>query len=668
MVVRMWAWISSGSLSVNIEKPELIGYISTSRQFCESKPEALRMIRTRLVAVVLLFVAALQVALADNEAPFEAILYERDFMMPMRDGVRLASDIYRPSVNGQPLDTPLPTLLQRTPYDKTGENIVAAAKYFASHGYVVVLQDLRGLYQSEGIFTKYIGEGADGYDAIEFLAKLDFTNGKVGMWGTSYAAHVQANAAKLRPPHLSTMVINMGGMSNGWDHKIRNHGAFELQQVTWAFRQLAVETDDPVVRSLLEKEPVAAWLESLPLRKGLNPLSIAPNFEDYILTMQSRSDYDEYWKQLDINWVEYYQQTADVPMMLLSGWYDSYGGGTIDNYNGLAPLLKSPLRLVMGPWTHSGNTRSWSGDVEFGPNAAIEDFHHEFHLRWFDRHLKSTGPGETDANVSVFVMGSGDGHRDENGRLYHGGYWRNSDTWPLPNTRPTPFYFHPDGSLRPELPTARESASTYTFNPQEPVPTIGGAFSSTSPTFEPGAYDQRETDSVFAARLPYLPLKSRDDVLVFQTEPLDSSVVVIGPITVKLYVSSTATDTDFTAKLVDVYPQSASFPAGFEMNLTDGIVRARYRDRPDRQALMQPGQVYEITVTPFPTANVFKKGHRIRVDVSSSNFPRFDVNPNTGEALGMNRRQISADNSVYHDAVRPSHIILPIIPEANPND
>lgn len=626
------------------------------------------MIRTRLIAATFLFAATLQVALADDEAPYEFVLYERDFMMPMRDGVRLATDIYRPAIDGKVIAEPLPVLLQRTPYNKTGETIVAAAEYFARHGYVVVLQDLRGLYQSEGIFTKYIGEGEDGYDAIEFLAELEFSSGNIGMWGTSYGAHVQANAAKLRPPHLATMVINMGGMSNGWNHKIRNHGAFELQQVTWAFRQLAVETNDPVVRSLMAQEPVGAWLKSLPLRKGLNPLSVAPNFEDYILTMQSRSDYDDYWKHRDINWVEYYDETADVPMLLLSGWYDSYGGGTIDNFNGLAPLLDSPVRLVMGPWTHSGNTRSWAGDVEFGPDAAIDDFHHEFHLRWFDRYLKSTGAPDNAASVSVFIMGSGDGHRDENDRLYHGGYWQESDTWPLAGTRFTPYYFHPDGSLQPTLPADGESATTYTFNPEEPVPTVGGAFSSTSPVFEPGAYDQRETENVFGASIPYLPLKSRDDVLVFQTEPLDRSLVVAGPITVNLYISSTATDTDFTAKLVDVYPPSASFPAGFEMNLTDGIVRTRYRERPDRQTLMQPGQVYEITVTPFPTANVFKKGHRIRVDISSSNFPRFDVNPNTGEALGMNRRQIAADNSVYHDAVRPSHIILPLVPEANSND
>ena len=454
-------------------------------------------ITVALIALIISGAASAQV-----EAPFDVVLAERDFMMPMRDGVRLATDIYRPTDGGEIVSDPLPVLLQRTPYDKTGDRIVEAAEFFARHGYVVILQDLRGRYQSEGEFTKYIGEGQDGYDAIEFIAELDFTDGKIGMWGTSYGAHVQANAAKLRPPHLQTIVVNMGGMSNGWDHKVRNNGAFELQQVTWAFRQLAAETDDPVVRDRLAMEPVANWLRSLPLRKGLNPLSIAPNFEDYILTMQNHGDYDDYYKHLDVNWKEYYGETADIPMMLLSGWYDSYGGGTIDNYLGLSPLLDSPVQLVMGPWTHSGNTRSFAGNVEFGPAAAIDDFHHEFHLRWFNQFLKGQRASEDSAPVRLFVMGSGDGHKDENGRMFHGGDWIEANDWPLPGTAMTPYYLQADGQLSTEKPQSESNSITYTFDPLDPVPTIGGSFSSTSPIFEPGAYDQREADEVFEAGAP----------------------------------------------------------------------------------------------------------------------------------------------------------------------
>ena len=610
-------------------------------------------------AAVLLLVSSLTFAQA--EYPYGVEQTESNLMVPMRDGVRLATDIYRPTQFGAPVEAPLPVLLQRTPYDKTSARFVESARFFARNGYVVVLQDHRGRYASEGEFTKYIGEGVDGFDTIGFLGNLPYGSGEIGMWGTSYGAHVQANAAKLAPPNLKTIVLNMGGMSNGWDHKVRNHGAFEIQQLTWAFRQLASETDDPVVRQMLSLNTVDRWLEAMPIRKGLNPLSVSPNFEDFILEMMTHGDYDEYWKHLDVNWIEYYDQTADIPMLLISGWYDSYAGGTVDNYAALSTRLESPVHLLMGPWTHGGNTRSYAGDVEFGATAALADFHHEFHLRWFDRILKSEA-AELMAPVRLFVMGTGDGHKDHNGRLHHGGEWLEAREWPLPETEYTPYYFHADGTLDVEKPESSEASTTYTSDPEDPVPTIGGSFSSTSPIFEPGAYDQRESADVFGAEPPYLPLKSRNDVLVFQTPPLEEDVQVIGPIVVNLFASSTAIDTDFTAKLVDVYPPSADFPMGFEMNITDGILRTRYRERPDQQVLMTPSEVYEIRIAPFPTANVFKKGHRIRVDIASSNFPRFDVNPNTGDPLGRHRRSVQADNTVYHDTERASHIVLPIIP------
>jgi putative CocE/NonD family hydrolase len=605
--------------------------------------------------------ALMIVALA---AALEVVRFEENLMVPMRDGVRLATDIYRPARGGVPVEEKLPVLLQRTPYGKAGSNLVESARYFASNGYVVALQDVRGTYASEGVFTKYIGEGDDGFDTIEYLAKLPYGNGKVGMWGTSYAAHVQANAAKLSPPALATLVLNMGGMSNGWDHKVRNHGAFELQQLTWAFRQLEEETEDPLVKEHLKSSPIESWLEALPLRKGLNPLSVAPNFEDYILEMATHGDYDDdYWKHRDVNWLEHYDATLDIPMIHVSGWYDSYAGGTIQNFVELSRRKKSPVHLLMGPWTHGGNTRSYAGDVEFGPEAARLDFPRAFHLQWFDRVLKgaATAAEADESPVRIFIMGGGDGHKDEKGRLYHGGRWVSAKSWPLPGVVETRYYFHGDGSLSASPPTDRKSSTTYTFDPRDPVPTMGGAFSSTSPVFEPGAYHQEEREGIYGAKPPYLPLSARPDVVVFQTEPLAADVEVVGPIVVELHASSTALDTDFTVKLVDVYPPSADFPKGFAMNLTDGILRARYRGGPERQQLMAKGEVYRMKVEPFPTANLFKRGHRIRIDVSSSNFPRFDVNPNTGEPLGRNRRMESADNTLYHDAVRPSHVVLPIL-------
>ena len=607
-----------------------------------------------------------------QEAPqFGVLQSERNLMVPMRDGVKLATDIYRPAISGKPTDTKLPLLLHRTAYGKTGERLVAIAKFFTRNGYVVALQDDRGTYDSEGVQYKYIGMGRDGYDAVEWLARLPYTDGQVGMWGTSYAAHTQATAAILNPPHLKTLVLNQGGVQNGWDHKIRNHGAFELaQQVGWAFSQLAEQTNHPEAKALVMAEKPSDWIGVLHGKRGLNPLTIAPNFEEYIFDMMTRGDYDAYWQQPDVNWSAHYANTSDIPMMHITGWYDSYAGGTIANYLGLSKLKKSPMKLLVGPWLHSRNTQSNAGDVEFGAEAAIPDFHEGMHLRWFDRFLKGRNNGVTEEPpAQIFVMGTGDGHKDQNGRLFHGGYWKTVQSWPLPETRFTKYYFHEGGVLQPQVPSVDTPPTVYTYDPRDPVPTIGGAFSSTAGLAAAGAFDQRErpfdsdkTTGVLGSKPPYLPLRARADVIVFQTEPLAEDVEVVGPIVVNLFASSTAVDTDFTAKLIDVYPPSKDFPAGFEMNLTDGIVRARYHRSPDRAEFLKPGEVHEFRIEPFPTANVFKKGHRIRVDISSSNFPRFDVNPNSGEPVGMSRRLVVADNSIFHSATHPSHVTLPLVP------
>ncbi|MCI0537990.1 MAG: CocE/NonD family hydrolase [Verrucomicrobiales bacterium] len=324
----------------------------------------------------------------------------------------------------------------------------------------------------------------------------------------------------------------------------------------------------------------------------------------------------------------------------------------------------------MGPWIHGSFDSTAAGDVEFGPDAAIPSFENKWHLRRYDHFLKGkhNGVGE-DPAVRLFVMGTGDGHKDTKGRLFHGGYWRTADRWPLPETKFTRYYFHGDGLLSPREPAKDEPAITYTFDPTHPVPTIGGSMAASQPLWVGGAFDQREREykgnpqtGFYGSRPPYLPLKARHDIVVYQTEPLKENVEVVGPIVVTLHASSTRVDTDFTAKLIDVYPPSADFPSGFDMNLTDGILRARYRNRPDKQELMEPGAIYEVTIKPFGTANVFKKGHRIRIDISSGNFPRFDVNPNTGEPLGLNRRTMTADNTIHHDAAHPSYVVLPIIP------
>ena len=605
-----------------------------------------------------------------SETELDAVLYADDLMVPMRDGVRLSTDIFRPTMNGVPVEGKLPILLQQTPYNKEGQGIIESAKYFARHGYIVALQDDRGTYKSEGVLVKYVGFGKDATDTIEYLAKLPYADGQVGMWGLSYAAHVQASAAIAHPAALKTVVINFGGLHNGWEYKIRNHGAFELaQQVGWAFEQAAANPKNTVAREALKNEKVADWVGVIHAKRGQNPLTHAKNFEDYIFELMTHGDYDDYWKAADMNWSLNFDKTADIPMLHVTGWYDSYTSGTIKNYVGLSKLKEGPIRLLVGPWTHGRNTTSTAGDIEFGPDAAIKDFPTDFHLRWFDHFLKGKPRlmAADDAPVRLFVMGSGDGHKDANGRLYHGGYWRTAASWPLPDATPTAFYLHADGSLSQRTPAANAAPTTFTYDPRHPVPTIGGSFSSLRGLVAAGGFDQREREfkgeadkGFVGSRAPYLPLKAREDVLVFQTEPLAEDTEIVGPVEVTLYAASTATDTDFTAKLVDVYPPNRDYPSGYELNITDGIIRARYRNSPEKQELMKPGEVYKFTIEPFPTANVFKKGHRIRLDISSSNFPRFDVNPNTGEPLGMNRRMVAADNSVYHDAKYASKLTLSI--------
>ena len=593
---------------------------------------------------------------------FDAIKVSTDLLIPTRDGKRMATDLYRPARNGVPVADRFPVLLNRTPYNKT--SLADLAVFFAERGYVVALQDTRGRYKSEGTFSKVQPiDATDGYDVIEWLAKQPYSNGKVGMWGTSFAAHMEAGAAQYNPPSLKSLVLNMGGMANGWDHGVRYRGTYEMgRQLTWAWSQLLADARTDDVKALLTREKAEDWYRVQPMRRGLNPLSVNTQYEGWYFDFFEHADYDAFWKDPMLAWDEHYPQTADIPMLQVGGWYDIFLAGTVKNFTELRRLKTSPQYLLVGPWKHGGNNLPYAGDVAFGDSAAIPDFLTDFHVRWFDTHLKGV-PGATEAMapVRLFVMGTGDGRKDKNGRLMHGGYWRNATTWPLAGTKLVPYYFHGDGSLSPRKParTTATASTSYTFDPRHPVPTIGGGASA---RLKDGAFNQREDPRFPPSQAPWLPLRSRPDVVVFQTEPLTEDVTVIGPITVTLFASATTVDADFTAKLVDVYPSSSDWPGGFDMNLTDAIVRGRYRATRDHAVLLTPRTVYEFTITPFPTANVFKKGHRIRVDISSSNFPRFDVNPNTGEPLGRNRRMVTTDITIQHNLRYPSHIVLPLAP------
>lgn len=619
-----------------------------------------------LIAGVALLLASASAAPADSNTPpkiYPDVVRQLNVMVPARDGVLLATDIYRPGTKNVPTAERLAVLLHRTPYDKSEAAAVTIAETLAKHGYVVMVQDTRGRHHSQGEFEKYYDYDAyDGYDTIEWAASRPYCDGQVAMYGTSYAAHTQADASKLAPPHLRALLLNMGGMANAWDHSVRFDGAFELgRQLTWAWSQALEDAKDPIVKGMLSKEDVTAWYSALPIRKGLSPLAVAPNYEQYYLDEATHSDYDSRWETLGMQWEKYYGQTADVPMMHVGGWYDIYLRGTIENWRVLSALKKSPMRLVIGPWTHHGNTATSAGDVDFGADAAIKDFDTNFQLRWFDYTLKGAStPAAVQAPVRYFLMGGGDGHKDPAGRLFHGGEWRESNEWPPAEARATVLYLHADGSLTTHAPAASEKASTvFQFDPDHPVPTIGGGVSK---RLKDGAYDQRERIDMPGSRAPYLPLRARNDVLVFQSEVLKQDLVLAGPVEVTLYAASSGTDTDFTAKLLDVYPPSADFPAGFDMNLTDGIVRASYRDNAKTRDLVVPGKIYTLIVRPFDTADVVKAGHRIRVDISSSNFPRFDVNPNTGEPLGLNRLTKIVENTVYHEPTHASAVKLFVMP------
>ena len=596
---------------------------------------------------------------------------ESNVMAAMRDGVLLASDVYRPAEAGAPIDAAFPVLLQRTPYSKTRPDLVQEAMFFTSHGYVTVVQDCRARYESEGEFTKYIDEGKDGFDTLAWLAQQPWHGGKVGTYGLSYSAHTQAAAACLNPPNLGCMWLDSGGFSNAFLNACRNGGAFELRQLTWAYKE-AVESRQAnalpkTVKAALEAQDIFGWFNRLPWKKGHSPLQWTPDYEDYLLDIWTRENFDNYWKQIGLCAEEYYDVFSDVPQVHMSAWYDPYSRTATDNFVALSSAKKGPVTLLMGPWTHGARTLTHSGNVDFGELATIdnnlaEDFNH-LRLRFFDRWLKDEKNGlEDDAPVKLFVMGGGSGRTNSQQRLDHGGRWRSEDEWPLARAVKTPFYLHPGGGLSTQLPESPSSPDEYLFDPNNPVPTVGGNISSGQPVMAAGGFDQRESEEFLGSKQPYLPLASRPDVLVFQTELLAEDTEITGPVSVQLWISSSAVDTDFTAKLIDVYPPSEDYPEGYALNLTDGILRVKFRDSWERTELMAPGEVYQVELSLLPISNLFVEGHRIRLDISSSNFPRFDVNGNTGENPGTSAVRITALNSVYHDNTRPSYAMLPVIP------
>lgn len=611
-----------------------------------------------------------------------------DVMVEMRDGVSLATDVYRPAEGGAVLDESLPALLSRTPYGKRGE-MERHGEWFAKRGYVVALQDCRGRFESGGSFEMFVDEPEDGHDTVEWLADRPYCDGQVGTIGSSYGAWVQSGLATQDPPHLAAMFVNQGP-ANGWKATLRHHGAFELRWLCWAltlgggFAKAALE--DPSLQEHLAGVDVREVLSEAPVQRGQSPLRHLPEYEEWLFELMTTGRRDaDLWSAPGVNFAAHYDEMADVPTVYSGAWYDSYAIGTCANFEALSDRKTADQFLLMGPWTHGWNeyplsswNKRYSGELEFG-EAALRDYQ-STRRRFFDHYLKGRDTWN-EPPVQYFRMGTGDGSRRPEGRLFHGGNWETAEAWPLPDAEATKFYAHPDGTLAPEPASAADAATTYAYDPRDPVPTIGGNCSSYV-TYErreeslleyplaerhlvnitgSGGYDQRTRPDTFGADPPYGPLEHRDDVVVFRTDPLAEPVEIAGPITVTLYAATSAADTDFTAKLLDEYPPSEDFTDGFALNLTDAICRARYRGYREEPDFVEPGEVYEYELELYPTANVFGRGHRIRLDVSSSNFPRYDVNRNTGETLYGGRTAVVAENTLYHDADRPTHVELPVV-------
>jgi putative CocE/NonD family hydrolase len=601
-----------------------------------------------------------------------------DVMVPMRDGIRLATDAYLPDGPG-----PFPVILERTPYGKTVPSRsertpsnptplgrAAVAEFFVQRGYAVVYQDCRGRYGSEGEFVKYLSDGNDGFDTCRWILAQPWCSGRIGTMGLSYAAHTQGALASAGAPGVAAMFFDSGGFSNAFQGGIRQGGAFELKQATWAFNQAMESPEvqrDPARLAAMRAIDLRAWFARMPWRRGDSPVSLAPEYEAYLFEQWEHGTFDAYWKQLGIYAEGFYDRFPEAAMVHMSSWFDAYARTATDNYIALSKRGRGDVRLIMGPWTHGDRQLTYVGDVDFGAEATLDGHvaptFLELRGRWFDRHLRGIDNGvDHEPRVRLFVMGGGTGRKNAAGRLDHGGRWRSEADWPIPDTQWTRHYLHDDGSLGESPSDSADRHREFRFDPGHPVPSIGGTITSGAPVMVGGAFDQREAPRFFGSRPPYPRLSSRPDVLVFRSAPLTEDVEVTGPISATLWISSDCPDTDFTIKLIDEYPPSADYPEGFAMNLTDGILRVRYRDSWERPSLITPGQVYQVVVAAFPTSNRFQRGHAIRLDVSSSNFPHFDVNPNTGEPEARATSARVATNRVYMDRPRPSHVVLPIIP------
>lgn len=556
-----------------------------------------------------------------------AVVYENNVPMKTRDGVILYADIYRPKAEGK-----FPVLLERTCYDKY-TNVDMGLKG-ASRGYVMILQDVRGRHMSGGEWYPFRHEANDGYDAVEWAAALPYANGKVGMIGGSYVGVPVMQAAVSAPPHLAG-IAPMITASNYHAHWAYQGGAF-MQMLAQAWS--SVMSIDVASRRTMGSAIPSHWDYQRPSSAyPVIDVGTSKGVADYYFDWWAHPAYDDYWKQWSVE--EQFGKVA-VPALHFAAWYDLFQDGSIRNYTGIrahgaTEAARKGQRLVIMPGGHAGFGEK-IGEIEFGKAALFDSW--GYSLRFFDHLLKGIDNGfDREKPVKIFVMGRN--------------VWRDEDEWPLARARTTRYYLHSggqanslagDGSLSSVAPT-REPADRYVSDPYRPVPTHGGPILGDLSTYPNGPLDQRK-------------IEERPDVLVYTTAPFERDTEVTGPVSLELYISSTAADTDFAGKLVDVAPDGRAY------NLTDGILRASFRNSMEKAEPLKPGEIHKVTVDLWSTANVFLAGHRLRLEVASANFPRFDRNPQNGGRDDGTKPFATATNTIYHDADHPSSLILPFVP------
>jgi uncharacterized protein len=566
---------------------------------------------------------------APRSEPVYGIRLLRDVKVPMRDGVRLSVNLFLPDTGGR-----FPVIFQRMPYGASGRD---PGEFYARRGYAFVIQDCRGRHDSEGEFYPFRDDTPDGLDSLDWICAQPWSNGRIGMFGPSYLGAVQWAVAVKRHPALQAIAPNVIPC-DFWKSGYWRNGAFSLAlNALWTCLEISSRTSD---LGLIPSYDLDALFRHLPL-STLDSFAGRPCefWQDFL----GHSQYDDYWRRMSV--VHGHFDEVATPAFVMCGWYDYYPSEAFDALRGMRTQARGGARahsrLIMGPWSHLISLSPTLGEVDFGAPSCLDI--NSLALRWFDCLLRDMDTGILDEPpLTIFVMGINE--------------WRQETEWPLARTRFTDFFLHSsgsaggrveDGGLRLEQP-GNEPPDQFTYDPENPVPTLGGnhsiCWSDAFHVIRPGPFDQRAVEA-------------RPDVLTYTTARLDADTEVTGPVVLHLFAATDGPDTDWTAKLVDVHPD------GRAMNLTEGNIRARFRRSiHDPPELLDPGRVYEYTIELQPTSNVFLEGHRIRLEVSSSNFPLWDRNPNTGHAQGQDAELRAARQTILHDARRPSRLVLPVIP------